>query len=451
MKNKKHFLSLLFIIILFINAFSILYSINYNKKDESTVNDKLLIAASDPVNLIWNRTWFDYQYAGGNAIGLDSINNTYITGYTGSVVNSLEACLVKYDSSGQFQWDRTWGILGTMDADFGQAIRISSTGDIYVLGYTEEWLGFGYGDRDVFLLKYNSTGDLQWYDVWGGSGYDMCYEIAIDNNNNIFLGGYTESWNAEGYAMCLLKYNTSGALEWNRTWGEGFFTGAMGIVVDSSNNIYLGGKIGPDMCLVKFDNFGVWQWNRSWNTLRNVYCRGITIDSSDDIYLVGEGLIFIDNSTGFGIETSLLKYNKFGELQWSHIWNTTTGSTTRYLINGISLDSSNNIYLAKRTIDDNMELEKFDSSGNKEWDYVFGSTGTDSCNGIVIDTGNNIYMTGRLDSNMYVAKFIENPPETPEPGIPGYNLWMLICVLSVVSSVIAFSISLKLKLSKKIE
>ena len=52
---------------------------------------------------------------------------------------------------------------------------------------------------------------------------------------------------------------------------------------------------------------------------------------------------------------------------------------------------------------------------------------------------------------MYVAKFSENPPGTPELGIPGYNQWMLICVVSVVSSVIAFSMSLKIKLSKKIK
>ena len=55
---------------------------------------------------------------------------------------------------------------------------------------------------------------------------------------------------------------------------------------------------------------------------------------------------------------------------------------------------------------------------------------------------------------MYIAKFIENPPETQETqdqGILGYDLWMLICVLSVVASVIAFSMSLKIKILKKKE
>jgi hypothetical protein len=98
-----------------------------------------------------------------------------------------------------------------------------------------------------------------------------------------------------------------------------------------------------------------------------------------------------------------------------------------------------------------MEIEKFDSSGNKKWDYVFGSTGDDSLNGIVIDTLNNIYVVGDLNFETYIAKFIENTPETLIPEIPGYNLWMLICVLSVVSSVIAISMSIKIKLSKKIE
>ncbi|MBY9014872.1 MAG: SBBP repeat-containing protein [Candidatus Lokiarchaeota archaeon] len=447
MKNKKRILLILFITILSINAFSILYCMNYNKKDVSiTVSDKLLTSASDPINLEWNRTWFEFfgWEAEGNAIALDSLNNSYISGFSsGNIGKSRDVCLVKYNSSGQLQWDRTWG---GADIDIGQAILISSTDDIYIAGYTQN--GF-LGEMDIFLLKYNNTGGLQWYNVWGGSGEDYCYGIAIDNNNNIFLGGYTESWIAEGSAMCLLKYNTSGGLEWNRTWGGGFYDGAVGIVVDSSNNIYLGGTKGYDLCLVKFDNSGVWQWNRSWNTVGRKWGKGITIDSSDDIYLVGEGTYLVDNET-LGWQICLLKYNKFGDLQWSKICNNITApDLIPSLINGITLDSSNNIYLAKKSIDDNLEIEKFDSSGNKKWDYVFGGTWEDSCNGIVVDTLNNIYIAGKLDNEVYIGKFIESSPETTLKEVPGYNLWPLIFVLSVVSSVIVLSMSLKIKLLKK--
>lgn len=449
MKNKKQFLILIFITILTISAFSMLYGANYNKKDESiTVNDNLLISASDPVNLIWNRTWTDYYGALGDAIGLDSLNNSYITGLASSMSNSWEVSLVKYNSSGQLQWDRVWGVGTTNQRDVGQAIVISPTDDIYIAGYTQEW-DFGLKDMDIILLKYNSTGDLQWYNIWGGSGDDNCFGIAMDTNDNIFLAGYTDSWIAEGSAMCLLKYNTSGGLEWNRTWGEDFYVGATGIVVDSSDNIYLGGTKGYDMCLVKFDNSGVWQWNRSWNAgFGRSWGNAITIDSADNIYLGGEGYTY-DNVT-YNWQINLLKYNKFGVLQWSNMGDhDKIGLDFQYFIKGISLDSSNNIYLAKKTIDDDLEIQKFDSSGNKKWDYVFGSTGEDSCNGIVIDTSNNIYIVGSLNYEMYIGKFIENPPESLIPEVPGFNLWVLICVLSVVSSVIA--LYLKIKLPKKIE
>jgi hypothetical protein len=445
MKNKKQFLILLFITILTISAFSILYGRDYNKKDEGiTVNDNLLINASDPVSLVWNHTWVDYNGALGNAIGLDSLNNTYITGLTNSISDSWEVSLLKYNSNGQLQWDRTWGRGGLL-RDVGQAIVISSTNDIYVGGYTENVHN---GERDLFLLKYNNSGGLQWYEVWGGSEDEDCYGLAIDTNDNIFLAGYTESWIAEGSAMCLLKYNTSGGLEWNRTWGGGLQDGAMGIIVDSLDNVYLGGTIDFDMCLVKFDNSGVWQWNRSGNIGGIRYCKGITIDSVDNIYLIGEGIV--SDGISFISASCLFKYDKLGSLQWSRARNATTGSSSQQLINGMSLDSSNNIYLAKRTTDDNMEIEKFDSSGNKKWDYVFGSSGEDSCNGIVIDTINNIYVAGSLSSLSYIGKFIENPPETIIPGVPGYDLWMLVCVLSVISLVIAFSMSLKIKFHKKL-
>jgi len=376
------------------------------------------------------------------------LNNSYITGYTGSAGNSYEASLVKYNSSGQFQWVRKWG--GSYQ-DVGQAILINSTNDIYITGYTQN--GF-LGETDIFILKYNSTGGLQWSDVWGGSGNDYSYGIAMDKNNNIFLGGNTNSYNAvNGSAMVLLKYNTSGVLEWNRTWSGSFSDGAMGIVVDASDNIYLGGTAGYDMCLVKFDNSGVWQWNRSWSAGLGIsWGTAITIDSADNIYLVGEGYV-VDNATlTYDWNVYLLKYNKFGVLQWSNMGDhDKTGLTFKFLINGISLDSSNNIYVAKTTSDDDMEIVKFDSSGNKLWNYVFGSSGPDSCNGILIDTINDIYIVGTLDNIMNVAKFTENPQGTSAIGIPGYNQWVLIYILSVVSSVIAFSISLKTKLIKKIK
>jgi hypothetical protein len=438
MKNKNRILLLLFVTILSINAFSILFSMNYNKKDVSIpVSDNLRISASDPVTLVWNRTWFEYfgWKAEGNAIALDSLNNSYITGFTSdNSGNSRDVCLVKYNSSGHLQWDRTWGGINTEE---GQAILISSTDDIYVAGYTQ----YGF----IFLLKYNSTGDLQWSDVWSGSG--ICSGMAIDKNNNIFLTGYTVRWIAEGSAMFLLKYNTSGGLEWNRTYGGGPTDGATGIVVDSSDNIYLGGDIGQDICLVKFDNSGVWQWNRSWSTAGGTWSKGITIDSSDNIYLVGDGS-YLDDSV-LRWQKFLLKYNKNGVLQWSNIWDDITAPDfIPRLINGITLDSSNNIYLATQTTDDNLEIQKLDSSGNKKWDYAFGGTWEDSCNGIVIDTQNNIYITGKLDNEVYIGKFIENPPDTPPDtpqGLPGYNLWSLILVGAVVSSVIVVSMSLKIK------
>ena len=447
MKNKKRILLLLFITILSINAFLILNKMNYNKKDERIpVSDKLVTSASDPVTLIWNSTYFQVfgWKAEGNAIALDSLNNSYVTGFvSGDLSKSRDVCLVKYNSSGQLQWDRTWG--GSY-YDVGQAIQISSTDDIYIAGYTQ--YGFQ-GAEYVFLLKYNSTGDLQWSDVWDGSG--ICYGMAIDKNNNIFLTGYTVRWIAEGSAMFLLKYNTSGGLEWNRTWGGGYTDMATGIVVDSSNNIYLGGDIGQDSCLVKFDNSGVWQWNRSWSTAGRPWSKGITIDSSDNIYLVGDGSYLINNATLWW-EKFLLKYNENGVLQWSNIWDQIIAPDIfPRLINGITLDSSNNIYLATQTTDDNLEIQKLDSSGNKKWDYAFGGTWEDSCNGIVVDTQNNIYITGKLDNEVYIGKFIENPPVSTPPEVPGYNLWTLILVVSVVSSVIVFSMSLKIKFLKKSE
>ena len=97
----------------------------------------------------------------------------------------------------------------------------------------------------------------EWNYTWGGAGTDVAYAIGLDSSDNIYLTGWTESFGALDEDICILKYNTTGALQWNYTWGGAEFDGAFAIGLDSSDNIYLAGRTGSfgasghDMCVVK--------------------------------------------------------------------------------------------------------------------------------------------------------------------------------------------------------
>ena len=74
----------------------------------------------------------------------------------------------------------TWG--GIYD-DFGQEIILDTDGNIYITGYKDE---SGSGIDDAFIVVYNSSGDQQWNLTWGGTDNDRGFSIQLDSEGNIY-------------------------------------------------------------------------------------------------------------------------------------------------------------------------------------------------------------------------------------------------------------------------
>ena len=75
---------------------------------------------------------------------------------------------------------------------------------------------FGAGDRDVFLIKYNSSGLQQWNTTWGGLNSEGLGGIIIENNS-IYISGSTNSFNGGDFDVFLAKFDTNGTQLWNTT------------------------------------------------------------------------------------------------------------------------------------------------------------------------------------------------------------------------------------------
>ncbi|GAH38957.1 unnamed protein product, partial [marine sediment metagenome] len=168
----------------------------------------------------------------GNAITVDSADNVYVTGCINIPMANNDMFLMKYDSSGIQQWNRSWG--GTFN-DEGFGVVVDSAGNVYVTGDldTEET-----SEHDIFLVKYDNSGELQWDHTLAVSlDDDVGYGLAVDSSDNVYLTGkVNELMNFLG-DMILIKYNSSGEQQWNRTWGGTYLDQGMGVVVDSSDNI----------------------------------------------------------------------------------------------------------------------------------------------------------------------------------------------------------------------
>ncbi len=165
--------------------------------------------------LLWNTTWGTSDYDYGYDIVVDSNNNSYAIGTFGFGTNT-NATLTKLNADGSIDWMETLGDYPLKDQ--GKSIDIDGT-DIFITGYGETWGAVD--DQNLFIAKYDLAGNQDWLEVWNGIGgsYDRGYSVEVTPNKNLLVTGYTNGTGAGKEDMLLLKFNSTGGLIWENTFG----------------------------------------------------------------------------------------------------------------------------------------------------------------------------------------------------------------------------------------
>lgn len=294
-----------------------------------SIRDSILVKYNSNGDYILNRTWHPgSDYAEAKAVALDSLDNIYVAG---QVNNREEMFLIKYNYDCEFQWVRIWG--GSQEDPLND-MAIDSADNIYLVGSTES---FSVGNDDLCVVKYDSSGNQLWNQTWGGSDLDRGENIAFDSSDDLIIGGTTVSY-GDGYSdMCLVKFNSSGVLQWDLVWERGgnHYEFNDGVVIDSSGNIFaavydLNNYI---PVLAKFDSSGNEIWNRTYPGLGYSDVSEMEIDGFDNIYIA---TTFDYRDFGFA------KINKFGDFQWKETW----GTSDDEFCTSMALNSTNHVYLA---------------------------------------------------------------------------------------------------------
>ena len=211
----------------------------------------------------FSQTWTGLGNSYGNGVAVDPAGNIWVAGTTSSyVAGQTDGVLLKYDSNGNLLYKRTWG--GTQN-DYSTGIAIDGDGNVYVSGYTYS-LGPTPGVSSVIVLKYDPAGNLLLQKVWGGIQNDFSSGLTVDLAGNVYVTGYTYSYSVTpGVASAfLLKYDSSGNLLFQKIWGGTRGDFGYGIAVDSAANIYVTGytySFGPNsqgtnFFILKYDSIG---------------------------------------------------------------------------------------------------------------------------------------------------------------------------------------------------
>ena len=353
----------------------------------------------------WTRQLGSSSRDSANGVATDSSGNVYVTGMTNG---GLDGCknagiedlfVVKYNSSGTKQWTNQ---LGSSSRDSADDVATDSSGNIYVTGTTYSELdgNTSAGKADLFVVKYNSSGTHQWTKQLGTDRYDEARGVATDSSGNVYVTGYTEGGldgnTSVGKAdLFVVKYNSSGTKQWANqlgTWDTDF---ANGVATDSSGNVYVTGSTyrsldgntsagNADLFVVKYNSSGTKQWTKQLGSSSNDYANDVVTDSTGNAYVTGTTYGGLDGNTSAGnADLFVVKYNSSGTNQWTKQLGTSSTDTA----NGVTTDSSGNIYVAGGTyggLDGNTSagvndlfIVKYNSSGTKQWTNQLGSSSRD--------------------------------------------------------------------------
>jgi hypothetical protein len=162
----------------------------------------------------WQKTYGGSESDYGNSVQQTSDGGYIIAGSTTSFgAGSSDVYLIKTDSNGNSQWEKTFG---GGNYDFAQSVQQTKNGGYVIAGHT---YSFGAGSSDVYLIKTDSNGNSQWEKTFGGSDWDWGNSVQQTKDGGYVIAGHTYSFGAGEYDVYLIKTEPNGSSQWQKTFG----------------------------------------------------------------------------------------------------------------------------------------------------------------------------------------------------------------------------------------
>lgn len=307
----------------------------------SGTHNSFIAKYSSTGTLVWAYaiTGSDVYSAG---IALDASNNVYITGYyqgtvdfdpSGNVANQANAgvfdiFIAKYSSTGGYIWAKGIGGNGYEQA---VGITMDASSNLYITGYFgTATLDFDpgtgtanltrQGGIDMFIAKYDASGNYVWADdIGGAAGNPNVRSIVLDASANVHVAGTitgTVDFDPSAASSPLstssstdvffAKYTSAGAYVWAKTIAGSGPDECYAIAVDASSNVYITGNFSGsadfdpsaatanlfassfDIYMAKYSSTGSYVWARGFGSNANSNSGfAVTVDALGYLLLAG--------------------------------------------------------------------------------------------------------------------------------------------------------------------
>ena len=389
----------------------------------------------------WQKTFGGSNDEIARAIIETSDKGYAIIGYTNSIdgditdktVTENDFWLLKLDSNGIIEWQKTYG--GSGD-DQGRAIIQTSDGGYAITGPSKSADGDGSnneGQHDHWIVKLDAQGNIQWEKSHGFSGHDHSRSILQTNDGGYFIGGYLDVTASGGLGNETIttkhgvgefwaqKLDANGNLEWRRYFG-GTNNDRIFKVLQAHDGNYLligssesedfdinNGNGSYDVWVVKIDTKGIMLWEKSFGG-SGIDSGHAAVKTNDGNYLIAGAAISTDgdisNSNG-NSDAWVIKINDSGELLWEKsfggsgfdaAWAIDSGKGifSSFIIAGNSKSSNGDV--TTNNGENDFWVLKIDTTGKLLFEKSLGGSGLDFAYGVIETFDQKIVVVGETES-----------------------------------------------------
>ena len=322
---------------------------------------------------MWEKTFGGDNYDNGREVQITSDGGYIIVGgfeaWWSEGFGDDDVYLIKTDQYGNTQWEKT---LGDGDYDEGWSVQQTTDGGYIIAGDAGDY---------VYLAKTDQYGNTQWEKTFGSNYYYETNSVQISRDGGHIIAGTTWTWPpGSGSDVYLIKTDAAGNMQWEKTFGGSDYEYGSSVQLTRDGGYIIAGEMytssakGDDVYLIKTDAAGNMQWEKTFG--------GSETDRGESVKQTSDGGYIITGKTdSFGVENQsvyLIKTDKNGIKQWQKTFGISSGTTYGYDVEQTTDGGyiiAGSMYTSAKG--DDVYFIKTNASGKKQWEKTFGGSDDD--------------------------------------------------------------------------
>jgi hypothetical protein len=352
--------------------------------------------------------------------GHTSSNNGDVTGNKGWT----DGWLAKLDNQGNKSWSKTFGGSGE---DFITSITALPDGGFAAAGYSNSNdmdVPGNKGEFDFWILRLHNNGTVLWKKNFGGSNDDMAFAMAATPDGGFAVTGFTKSSDGDLSGLghhgmkdiWLIKLNSSGTLQWQKTLGGSFDESSHAISITADGSIVVAGYAEStdgdlagstihgfhDGWIIKLNNSGTVTWKKTIGGNGNESFHSIANTIDGGLIATGYSQSNIGDVSGNrGMNDAwVVKLNSSGNIAWSKSLGGSKDDGANavlpqgdggFVVGGFT--SSNNGDITQHHGLADVWTFKLNNNGDWVWGKTFGGSHNEAAS-FILSTADNNFLTG---------------------------------------------------------